>query len=94
MLDIFVGSGATSFDGTFIDIDGEKRGFRAAQTACQLRLSLPLLVPDLQDRQQNIIVSARSDKVASIQFDDPPGVRFDALMPVACLTLETSPGSH
>jgi DNA invertase Pin-like site-specific DNA recombinase len=39
MLDTLVGSGATDFDVTFIDLDGEKRGFRASQTARQLRTS-------------------------------------------------------
>jgi DNA invertase Pin-like site-specific DNA recombinase len=94
MLDTFVGSGATGFDVTFLDIDGEKRGFRAAQTARQLRSSLPQLVPGLQERQQNIIVRPRSDKVTFVQLDDLPRERIDVLAPVACLTLETSPGNH
>ncbi len=70
MLDTFVGSGATNFDVTFLDIDGQKRGFRAGQTARQLRTSLPQLVPGLQERQQNIIVRPHSDKVTFIQLDD------------------------
>jgi hypothetical protein len=94
MLDTFVGSGATGFDVTFLDIDGEKRGFRAAQTARQLRSSLPQLVPGLQERQQNIIVRPRSDKVTFIQLDDISRQQMDALIPVSCLTLETSPGNH
>jgi hypothetical protein len=56
MLDTFVGAGATNFDVTIVDIDGQKRGFRAGQTARQLRSSLPQLVSGLQERQQNIIV--------------------------------------
>jgi hypothetical protein len=94
MLDTFVGSGATGFDVTFIDIDGEKRGFRAAQTARQLRMSLPQLMPGLQERQQNIIVRPRSDKVTFVQLDDLNSAQVEHLIPFACLTLETSPGNH
>jgi len=94
MLDTFVGSGATAFDVTFIDIDGEKRGFRASQTARQLRTSLPQLIPGLQERQQNIIVRPRSDKVTFVQLDDLNAAQVESLTSVACLTLETSPGNH
>src|SRR5271156_5879478 len=94
MLDTFVGSGATDFDVTFIDIDGHKRGFRAGQTARQLRTSLPQLAPGLNERQQNIIVRPHSDKVTFIQLDDLSTEKVNNLMPVACLTLETSPGNH
>ena len=94
MLDTFVGSGATAFDVTFIDIDGDKRGFRASQTARQLRTSLPQLIPGLQERQQNIIVRPRSDKVTFVQLDDLSSAQVQALIPVACLTLVTSPGNH
>jgi len=94
MLDTFVGSGAAAFDVTFLDIDGEKRGFRAAQTARQLRTSLPQLMSGLQERQQNIIVRPRSDKVTFVQLDDLKAAQVEALIPVARLTLETSPGNH
>jgi len=94
MLDTFVGSGANAFDVTFLDIDGEKRGFRASQTARQLRTSLPQLMPGLQERQQNIIVRPRSDKVTFVQLDDISRRQVDALTPVACLVLKTSPGNH
>jgi hypothetical protein len=53
MLDIFVDSGATNFDVTFIDIDGKKCGFRAGQTARHLRTSLPQLAPGLSERHQS-----------------------------------------
>ena len=94
MLDTFVGSGATAFDITFIDIDGEKRDFRASQSARDVRDSLPKLSPGLTSRQQNIIVRPRSDKVTFVQLDDLTRQQVDALIPVACLTLETSPGNH
>ena len=94
MLDTFVGSGATAFDVTFIDIDGDKRGFRAAQTARQLRTSLLQLMPGLQERQQNIIVRPRNYKVTFVQLDDLSSAQTESLIPVACLTLETSSGNH
>jgi RepB DNA-primase N-terminal domain len=92
MLDTFTGAGATAFDVTFIDIGGQKRGFRQAQTARQLRTSLPHLIPGLEERRQNIIVRPRSDKVTFVQLDDLP--ESARLAPVSCLILETSPGNH
>lgn len=94
MLDTFASSGATDFDVTFIGIDGEKRGFRPSQTMRQLRTSLPELAPGLQSRRQNVIVRPRSDKVTFIQLDDLGTDKVKALIPVACLTLETSPANH
>ena len=41
MLDTFASVGATHFDLTHINIDGEKRGFRPHQTLAQLKNSLP-----------------------------------------------------
>jgi hypothetical protein len=51
-------------------------------------------MPGLQDRQQNIIVRPRSDKVMFVQLDDLSSAQVETLIPVACLTLETSPGNH
>ena len=94
MLDTFVGSGAMHFDVTFNDIDGEKCGFRPSQTARQLRSSLPHLIPGLRERQQNIIIRPKSEKVVFIQLDDLPEDQVHRLVPVACLSIQTSPGNH
>jgi hypothetical protein len=45
MLDAFASVGATHFDLTHTDIDGEKRGFRPRQSLAQLKNSLPKLFP-------------------------------------------------
>jgi hypothetical protein len=43
MLDTFASVGATHFDLTHINIEGEKRGFRPQQSLGQLKKSLPRL---------------------------------------------------
>lgn len=43
MLDTFASVGATHFDLTHLNVDGEKRGFRPQQTLAQLKNSLPRL---------------------------------------------------
>src|SRR5579862_6638255 len=56
MLDTFASAGATHFDLTHTNIDGEKRGFRSHQSLSQLKNSLPKLFPGAAERQNNIIV--------------------------------------
>ena len=70
MLDTFASVGATHFDLTHINIDGEKRGFRPQQTLAQLKNSLPRLFPGATARQNNIIVRPHSDTAQLIQLDD------------------------
>ena len=94
MLDTFASVGATHFDVTFTDLDGEKCGFRREQTARQLRNSLPHLIPGLTDRKQNLIVRPHSEKTQFVQLDDINSDRAKHLSPVSCLILQTSPGNH
>ena len=56
MLDAFASVGATHFDLTHLDIDGEKRGFRRHQSIAQLKSSLPKLFPGATERRNNIII--------------------------------------
>jgi hypothetical protein len=56
MLDTFASAGATHFDLTHIDIEGEKKGFLPRQTLAHIKNSLPMLFPGAQARQNNIIV--------------------------------------
>jgi hypothetical protein len=56
MLDAFASVGACSFDLTHINIDGEKRGFRPAQTLGQLKNSMPYLLESAPKRQNNVII--------------------------------------
>jgi RepB DNA-primase from phage plasmid/Recombinase len=94
MLDTFASVGALHFDRTILDIDGQKRGFRAEQTIRQLRESLPQLVPGLESRRDSLIVRPHSDKVQLIQLDDLNYEQLKLLAAVSFLILETSPGNH
>jgi RepB DNA-primase from phage plasmid len=94
MLDTFASVGAMHFDVTFIDIDGQKRGFRAHQSVRQLRNSLPQLIPGLEERQQNIIVRPNCEKYQIVQLDDLGCEQLKPLAAVSFLILETSPSNH
>jgi hypothetical protein len=94
MLDTFASVGATHFDLTHTNIDGEKRGFRPTQSLAQIKNSMPKLFPGAAERQNNIIVRPTGDKVHFVQLDDldAPGLR--RVGEAAFLTLQTSPGNH
>jgi hypothetical protein len=94
MLDTFASVGATHFDLTHINIDGEKRGFRPNQPLTQLKNSMPKLFPGAAERQNNIIVRPTSDKVHFVQLDDLDADRLGRVGETAFMTLETSPGNH
>jgi hypothetical protein len=94
MLDTFASVGATHFDLTHIDIDGEKRGFRPNQSLSQLKKSMPRLFPGAAQRQNNIIVRPLSDSVHFVQLDDLDAAGLSRVGEAAFLTLETSPGNH
>jgi hypothetical protein len=94
MLDTFASVGATHFDLTHIDIDGEKRGFRPTQSLSQLKNSMPKLFPGAAERRNNIIIRPISDKVHFVQLDDLDTAGLKRVGEAAFLTLETSPGNH
>lgn len=94
MLDVFASVGATHFDLTHINIDGEKRGFRPRQSLSQLQNSLPRLFPGAAERQNNIIVRPLSDKVHFVQLDDLDAAGLSRVGEAAFLILQTSPGNH
>jgi hypothetical protein len=94
MLDTFASAGATHFDLTHINIDGETRGFRPRQSLSQLKNSLPKLFPGAAERQNNIIVRPLSDKVHFVQLDDLDASGLSRVGEAAFLMLETSPGNH
>lgn len=94
MLDTFASVGATHFDLTHLNLDGEKRGFRPQQTLAQLKNSLPRLFPGATERQNNMIVRPHGDTAQLIQLDDLKADALDRLHDVAFLTLQTSPGNH
>jgi RepB DNA-primase from phage plasmid len=94
MLDAFASVGATHFDLTHIDIDGEKRGFRPTQPLAKLKNSLPKLFPGAAKRRNNIIVRPLSDTVQFVQLDDLDTGGLARVGEAAFLILETSPGNH
>jgi DNA invertase Pin-like site-specific DNA recombinase len=94
MLDTFSSVGARRFDVTFLNIDGEKRGFRAHQTVMQISNSLPMLSPGLTERQNSIVVRPHADDVDLVQLDDLDAAALNRVVPAAFLTLCTSPGNH
>jgi hypothetical protein len=94
MLDAFDSVGATYFDLTHIDIDGQKRGFRPKQAIGQLKNSLPKLFPGATQRQNNIIVRPHSDITQIVQLDDLDESALRRVGEAAFLTLQTSPGNH
>ena len=94
MLDAFASVGATHFDVTFLDIEGKKRGFRSRQSARQVKHSLPLLFPGLQERQNSLVVRPHSDKATLIQLDDLGSESLERISGSTFLSLQTSPGNH
>jgi hypothetical protein len=94
MLDAFASVGATRFDLTHTNIDGEKRGFRASQSPMQIKNSMPRLFPGAAERKNNIIVRPASDNVHFIQLDDLDSAKLERVGEAAFLTLQTSPGNH
>ena len=94
MLDAFASVGAHRFDVTFLDIDGQKRGFRAQQSLTQLRNSLPMVLPGLTERHNSLVVRPHPGDAALVQLDDLDGAALKRLKDVAFLTLATSPGNH
>jgi len=94
MLDTFASVGATHFDLTHTNIDGEKRGFRPEQSLAQVKNSMPKLFPGAQARQNNIIVRPLSNTVQFVQLDDLDAAGLSRVGDAAFLILETSPGNH
>jgi RepB DNA-primase from phage plasmid len=94
MLDTFASVGATHFDLTHTDIDGEKRGFRPEQSLAQVKNSMPMLFPDAAAPQYNIIVRPLSRTVDFVYLDDLHAAGLSRGGDAAFLTLETSPGNH
>jgi hypothetical protein len=94
MFDTFASVGATHFDLTHTNIDGEKRGFRPSQSVSQIKNSMPKLFPGASERQNNIIVRPTSDKVHFVQLDDLDATGLSRVGEAAFMVLETSPGNH
>ncbi len=93
MLDIFQSLGAKRFGVTFLDMDGEKCGFRKDQSAAQIKNSLPKLMPGLTERKQSIVIRPHSD-LTLIQLDDLDAQKLERVFSASALTCCTSEGNH
>ena len=71
MLDTFASVGATHFDLTHTNIDGEKRGYRPSQSLAQIKNSMPRLFHGAAERQ-NPTSSCALPAIRShfVQLDD------------------------
>ncbi len=94
MIDVFASVGATHFDLTHLNIEGEKRGFRPRQSVSQLKNSLPKLFPGAAERQYSIIVRPHAEQTHFIQLDDLDETGLERVGEAAFLALRTSPGNH
>ncbi len=94
MLDAFASVRACSFDVIHVNIDGEKRGFRTAQTLGQPKNSRPYLLESAPKRQNNVIIRPHGTTAQLIQLDHLDAEALQHVRPAAFLTLQTSPGSH
>jgi RepB DNA-primase from phage plasmid len=95
MLDAFTSVGAARFHVTFLDIDGNVRGFRRQQTARQIKNLLPLLFPGLTERRNSIVIRPYArEGVTLAQLDDLDAAMIERLKDIAFLTIQTSPGNH
>jgi hypothetical protein len=83
MLDVFASVGTQSFDLTHINIDGEKRGFRKAQTLGQIRNSMPHLLASAPRRRNNEIVRPHGSTAQLVQLDDLDAGALERVRPVA-----------
>jgi hypothetical protein len=92
MLNAFAAVGANTFDVTHINIDGEKRGFRPAQTL--LKNSMPYHLESAPKRQNNVIIRPHGITAQLIQLDDLDAEAVQQMRPAAFLMLQTSPGNH
>ena len=89
MLELFESVGADCYDLTFTGLKQERRGFRRAQTAAQVRRSLPYLVPSASMHHYNLIVRPRAMTTTLIQLDDLSSENLARIASAAFLSLQT-----
>jgi hypothetical protein len=94
MLDLFASQGVRSFDLTRTDLDGHKRGYRAAQSLEALRRWMPSLLRSAIQCRHNLIVRPKGATAELVQLDDLRGTMLERLRSAAFLILTTSAGNH
>jgi hypothetical protein len=94
MVDTFTSVGATCFDVTWTNADGEQQAFRGRCKTAYLARILPAVLDDAERKQRNVIMRPRGGMgVTFVQLDDLGEDRLERVAPAVFLTLETSPGN-
>ena len=94
MIDAFASVGATCFDVTWTNADGEQHAFRGRCKTAYLGRIMPAVLDDAAHKQRNVIVRSRGAMgVTFVQLDDLKAPALSRLAPAVFLTLETSPGN-
>jgi hypothetical protein len=94
MLDAFGSVGATAFDLTITDRDGEKVRFRRGAPLDNLRCVMPAELDRAAERGHNVIVRPHGPAVVFIQLDDLSAAAVERVQEVAFLGLATSPRNY
>lgn len=94
MLDLFASLGVHTFDLTRTDMDGQKRGYRAAQGLEALRRWMPSLMRSALQCRHNLIVRPKGARAELVQLDDLRGTMLERVRNTAFLILTTSAGNH
>jgi RepB DNA-primase from phage plasmid len=94
MLDLFASLGVHTFDLTRTDMDGQKRGYRAAQGLEALRRWMPSLMRSAIQCRHNLIVRPKGARAELVQLDDLRGTMLERVRNTAFLILTTSAGNH
>lgn len=94
MLDLFASLGVHTFDLTRTDMDGHKRGYRAAQSLAALRQGMPSWMKSAIQWRHNLIVRPKGATTELVQLDDLCGAALERVRSAAFLILTTSVGNH
>ncbi len=93
MLEAFGSVGASRFDVTWTSCAGEKQRYRPGLHLADLSRSLRQTLDQATRQSWNVIVRPCPPPVF-LQLDDLDAAGIDRVMPLAFLTLDTSPGNH
>ena len=94
MIATFKSLGVGAFDLTITDIDGQQRGFRAAQSCPLLRRRSTEWIAWAAECRRNLIVRPHGARVTLIQLDDLHAATLERVRTAGFLILCTSPGNH
>ena len=88
MIDIFASVGATRFEVTWTNANGDPRKYEKSVSLVDLKRRLPAILDGATANQRNIIVRPHGDGVTFIQLDDLKADQLARVAPAVFLTLE------